>query len=161
MAWDAAKGTGKRPIDWLNPFLALNTPWRAIQAARLGGGAAGLLGALNVVSAIRIFAARLHLHTLIGSNPVVLTGANFAAAVIATALMVIMGNRQPVWASGVVVVWASCEMFPWITYSAYGHLTFRGGLPAMVLLTAILGLRGALANRKLAKTQLVNTDPPS
>ena len=70
---------------------------------------------------------------------------------LAAYLMVVMRDRNAVWAHAAVLLWAVGAVFS-VTTAAYGFRIW----PAMLGLTivmAFIGLRGALAARKFAAEQ--------
>jgi hypothetical protein len=125
----------------------LTTPYRQIAAIEYGAGGAGILAALNVLSALeRVPRGAV---TLVGPGLERHVIAQLAAAAVATLLALIILWRHAYWACCLVLVWAIAELAPPLPFYLYGHTeTARGYLLAISAAgCALFGVIGCWARR--------------
>jgi hypothetical protein len=115
--------------------------------------AAGAIAVSNALSAMLTFSGGRPVHTLANSDPKVLAGIQVSAALLAAYLAVRTGRKPSLGLASVILAWSIVEALPWVTLYVYGH-GFGGhkfgAIMYMVVASATLGVRGALAQRKLS-----------
>lgn len=151
MTWDAAKGVSRRPRAYgLDVFQPLDSLYRARRSANVGAYAAGGLAVSNLLSALRVFFEHLPVTAWLAQGSLEVTLVCLAATLAAAWLCVTIMRRQPLWACVVILIWAGIEPIRWLTFHLYGHMAMRG-LPSFALAAAVVGVRGALALRRLER----------
>jgi hypothetical protein len=152
-SWDPAGGRANRTRRVLAPFDALDTPFRIRRALEQSVFAAGFIAASNAFSAAAVLYDHTPPHTLIGSDPRTLAVAQSCAA-LAAAYLAVRSRRHPGLALAVaILVWSILEAIPFIPAAVYGHGVLNpryAPLLWLVVGAAVLGVRGALAQRKMA-----------
>ena len=156
-SWDPARGRANRMPSVPTPFEALDTPFRIRRALEQSAFAAGFIAVSNALSAVIDLFSRTSPHTLIGSDPRVLAGVQTCAALAAAYLAVRSRRRPGLGLAIIILIWSIIEAFPWVPYKLYGHGFAGHGMGAvmwLVVAAAILGVRGALAQRKMSAAPL-------
>lgn len=125
----------------------LTTRYRQITAIEYGAGGAGLVAALNLLSALSPVPAGAV--TLVGAGVERHVIAQLGAAALAGLLAFVILWRHAYWACCLVLVWTIAELAPPLPLYLYGHTeTFRGYLLALSAAgCALVGVRGCWARR--------------
>lgn len=144
MSWDSSKGRARNTGHLFDPFQKITSEWKARRLAKFGAIAAGTIAATNSIAAALWLTGQKSVDTLLGSDPVRLGLVSAAIALAALLACVVVHRRQPLWLSWTVLAWSVLESLPWITITIYGHGA-PVPLPVLMLLTSVLGVRGALA----------------
>lgn len=151
-SWDPARGRANRMARLPTPFDTLDTPFRIRRAAEQSALAAGAIACSNALSAVFTAFGGVP-NALLGHDPPVLAGIQASAALLAAGLAIRSGRRPSLALAAVILVWSVVEAMPWIPYALYGH-GFAGGrmgfLMWLVVAAAVLGVRGALEQRRAA-----------
>lgn len=149
--YDVAKGRPSKIYDELNLFQPVDTPFRAERAARVGAWAGGLICFAHLVSALFLLGGAPRYFVMIGHNAAILITVQLLLALIAAGLARLMLIRPTVRTAAILLAWSVFETLPFLTLHLYAHAAMAGhGRPiaALMLVTAGIGLRGALAMRK-------------
>ena len=157
LSWDPAGGRANRMPSVPTPFETLNTPFRIRRALEQSAFAAGFIAISNALSAVMVLFDHTPPHTLMGRDPRVLAGVQACVALAAAWLAVRSRRRPSLGLAIVILIWSITEAFPWVPYNLYGHGFAGHGMGAvlwLVVAAAILGVRGALAQRKMAAAPL-------
>jgi hypothetical protein len=150
--YDVAKGRPSKIYDELNPFQPVDTPFRAERAARVGAWAGGLICLAHLVCALFLLHGVPRYFILIGHNPVVLITVQLLLALIAAGLARLMLTRPTLRTAVILLAWGALEALPYLTGHLYAHVAVigRSGMPAaLILVAAVIGLRGAFALGRL------------
>lgn len=148
--YDVAKGRPSKIYDELNPFQPVDTPFRAARAARVGVWAGGIICFAHLLSALFLLGGVPRCLILAGHNAAALIAIQLLLALMAAGLARLMLTRPTVRTASILLTWGVLEAVPYLTLHLYAHAAQLGRAPLapLILLTAIIGLRGALALRR-------------